>query len=49
MVCVRRSAFDKTGLFREDLRILEDTELYARMLGGDVQVGVLRRPLAVHK
>ncbi|MFI5360569.1 MAG: glycosyltransferase family 2 protein [Elusimicrobiota bacterium] len=47
MVCVRRSAFDATGFFREDLRILEDTELYARMLAGGLQVGVLREPLAV--
>ena len=46
-VCVRRSAFEKTGYFREDLRILEDTELYARMLKGGLQVGVLREPLAV--
>ncbi|NNN06090.1 MAG: glycosyltransferase family 2 protein [Elusimicrobia bacterium] len=47
MVCVRRAAFDRTGFFREDLRILEDTELYARMLGGGLEVGVLREPLAV--
>jgi glycosyltransferase involved in cell wall biosynthesis len=47
MVCVRRSAFEKTGFFREDLRILEDTELYARMFAGGLEVGVLREPLAV--
>ncbi|MDE2511466.1 MAG: glycosyltransferase family 2 protein [Elusimicrobia bacterium] len=47
MVCVRRSAFMKTGFFREDLRILEDTELYARMFAGGLPVGVLRKPLAV--
>ena len=47
MVCVRRAAFEKTGFFREDLRILEDTELYARMFAGGLEVGVLREPLAV--
>lgn len=47
MVCVRKSAFEKTGYFREDLRILEDTELYARMFAGGLEVGVLREPLAV--
>ncbi|MFI5346145.1 MAG: glycosyltransferase family 2 protein [Elusimicrobiota bacterium] len=47
MVCVRRSAFEKTGFFREDLRILEDTELYARMFAAGLEVGVLREPLAV--
>ncbi len=47
MVCVRREAFERTGFFREDLRILEDTELYARMLGDGLEVGVLREPLAV--
>ncbi len=47
MVCVRRSAFETTGFFREDLRILEDTELYARMFKDGLEVGVLREPLAV--
>ena len=47
MVCVRKSAFADTGFFREDLRILEDTELYARMFKGGLEVGVLREPLAV--
>ena len=47
MVCVRKSAFEKTGFFREDLRILEDTELYARMFKDGLEVGVLREPLAV--
>ena len=44
---IRREAFHKTGLFREDLRILEDTELYSRMLAGGLEVGSVRRPLAV--
>ncbi len=47
MVAVRRGAFLKTGFFREDLKILEDTELYARMLKDGLPVGVLREPLAV--
>lgn len=47
MICVRRSAFDETGFYREDLRILEDTELYARMFARGIEVGVLREPLAV--
>jgi glycosyltransferase involved in cell wall biosynthesis len=47
MVCIRRSAFDAVGLYREDLEIHEDTELYARMFAAGVQVGVLREPLAV--
>ena len=47
MVCVRRAAFETTGYFREDLRILEDTELYARMFSGGLEVGAVREPLAV--
>jgi glycosyltransferase involved in cell wall biosynthesis len=47
MVCVRRAAFAQTGFFREDLRILEDTELYARMFRDGLEVGVVREPLAV--
>lgn len=46
-VCIRRSAFLNTGFFREDMRILEDTELYARMLKDGLPVGVIREPLAV--
>ena len=42
-VAIRREAFDKHGVFREDLRILEDTELYARMLGGGLEVAGLGR------
>lgn len=47
VVVVRRSAFEKTGYFRQDLKFLEDTELYARMIGGGLEVGVVRAPLAV--
>ena len=47
VVCVRRRAFQDVGFFREDLRILEDTELYARMLKSGLPVGALNQPLAV--
>lgn len=46
-VALCREAFERHGVFREDLRILEDTELYARMLGGGLEVGVLPEPLSV--
>lgn len=47
MVAVRADAFGKFGTFREDLRILEDTELYARMFEGGLEVEALKEPLAV--
>jgi glycosyltransferase involved in cell wall biosynthesis len=46
-VAIRREAFAQHGLFREDMRILEDTELYARMLAGGLEVGVIAEPLSV--
>jgi glycosyltransferase involved in cell wall biosynthesis len=46
-VAIRREAFDRYGVFREDLRILEDTELYARMLAGGLEVGSIPEPVAV--
>ncbi|MBI5594581.1 MAG: glycosyltransferase family 2 protein, partial [Elusimicrobia bacterium] len=46
-VAVSLEAFRRFGPFREDLRILEDTELYARMLAGGVEVGALPEPLSV--
>ncbi|MCX5797021.1 MAG: glycosyltransferase family A protein [Elusimicrobia bacterium] len=46
-VAVRREAFTRHGLFREDMRILEDTELYARMLAGGLEVGAIPEPLSV--
>lgn len=48
-VAVVREAFHELGLFREDLRILEDTELYARILESGYGVGGLSRPLAVRR
>lgn len=46
-VALRREDFERFGPFREDMRILEDTELYARMLAGGVEVAAIREPLAV--
>ncbi|TBR21473.1 glycosyltransferase family 2 protein [bacterium] len=46
-VAVSREAFERFGPFRTDLRILEDTELYARMLAGGLEVGALAAPLSV--
>lgn len=46
-VAVSREAFSRFGSFRTDLRILEDTELYARMLAGGLEVGALPEPLSV--
>ncbi|HVC08500.1 MAG TPA: glycosyltransferase family A protein [Elusimicrobiota bacterium] len=48
-LAVRRDAFAEYGYFREDMRVLEDTELYARMLKSGLQVGVIREPLAVRR
>lgn len=48
-LAVRRSAFDHVGFYREDMKILEDTELYARMLASGLKVGALREPLAVRR
>ncbi len=46
-VAIRREAFQRFGVFREDLRILEDTELYARMLKGGLEVGSIAQPLSL--
>jgi glycosyltransferase involved in cell wall biosynthesis len=48
-LAVSRGAFERVGRFREDMKILEDTELYARMLASGLTVGVLRMPLAVRR
>jgi len=48
-LAVRRALFDRIGHFREDMRILEDTELYARMLSAGANVGAIRQPLAVRR
>ena len=48
-LAVRRALFDRVGRFREDMLILEDTELYARMLASGAQVSAIRRPLAVRR
>jgi hypothetical protein len=46
-VAIRREAFARHGFFREDMRILEDTELYARMLSEGLEVGAIPDPLSV--
>ena len=46
-VAIRREAFSQHGLFRQDMRILEDTELYARMLAGGLEVGAIPETLSV--
>jgi len=48
-VAIRREAFEEFGHYREDRSILEDTELYAKMLAGGLEVGVIRRSLAVRR
>ncbi len=48
-LAIRLEAFHQAGFFREDMKILEDTELYARMLASGIQVGAIREPLAVRR
>ncbi len=48
-MAIAKEAFDKVGLFREDLQIMVDTELCVRILAAGVPTGVLRRPLAVRR
>lgn len=48
-VAIKREAFQEAGLFRQDMKILEDTELYARILGKGFPVGAIPRPLAVRR
>lgn len=46
-IMLKRENFEQVGTYREDLKILEDCELYARMLAAGVEVGVVRECLAV--
>ncbi len=48
-LAVRREIFNQVGFFREDMKILEDTELYARMLASGVLVGAIREPLSIRR
>ncbi|MFH2202534.1 MAG: glycosyltransferase [Elusimicrobiota bacterium] len=48
-IAVRRESFAEHGYYREDLKILEDTELYSRMLGAGMLVGAIREPLSVRR
>lgn len=49
-VAIRRSLFgpDQYGLYRKDMYIL-DNELYARMFAGGVEVGAIRKALAIRR
>jgi glycosyltransferase involved in cell wall biosynthesis len=46
---IRRQAFEQVGYYREDMKILEDTELYARMLGSGLEVASSPECLAVRR
>lgn len=48
-LAVSRDAFQATGLFREDLRILSDTEMAARLLASGAEVGVIGKSLSVRR
>lgn len=47
-LAIPRALYQKYGLYHKDINIL-DNELYARMLEDGVEVGVIRRPLAVRR
>jgi len=46
-LAIVREAFDRVGLYRADVKLLDDTELYSRMLAAGYRVAVIPRPLAV--
>lgn len=47
-LAIPRALYQKYGKYRKDMVIL-DNELYARMLEDGVEVGVIRKPLAVRR
>lgn len=47
-LAIPRALYEKYGHYRKDMIIL-DNELYARMLHDGVEVGVIRKPLAVRR
>jgi glycosyltransferase involved in cell wall biosynthesis len=47
-VAIRRDAFDRSGLFKTQMKTL-DTELFARFVGGGLPVAVIRSPLSVRR
>jgi glycosyltransferase involved in cell wall biosynthesis len=47
-LAIPRALYQKYGHYRKDMIIL-DNELYARMLADGVEVGVIRKPLAVRR
>jgi len=48
-VAIDRRCFETVGLYREDMEILEDTELYARMLAAGAPVGVIHEKLSLYR
>jgi glycosyltransferase involved in cell wall biosynthesis len=48
-VAIRRDAFMQVGLFREDMRVLEDAELYARMFAKGLKVGSISEALSYYR
>jgi hypothetical protein len=47
-LAIPKALYEKYGHYRKDMVIL-DNELYARMLADGVEVGVIRKPLAVRR
>lgn len=47
-LAIPKALYEKYGHYRQDMIIL-DNELYARMLADGVEVGVIRKPLAVRR
>ncbi|MBI5624987.1 MAG: glycosyltransferase [Elusimicrobia bacterium] len=47
-LAIPRAHYEKYGHYRKDMVIL-DNELYARMLADGVEVGIIRKPLAVRR
>ena len=47
-LAIPRALYEKYGHYRKDMVIL-DNELYARMLEDGVEVGVIRKPLAIRR
>jgi glycosyltransferase involved in cell wall biosynthesis len=48
-VAVRHECFERFGLFREDMQILEDFEFYARILAGGTPMGGIRECLSLYR
>lgn len=46
-LAIAREAFERIGLYRPDIRLLDDTELYSRFLAAGREVAATAEPLAV--